>query len=458
MLHDEVARFYLSAGLKPDRPIGVAFSGGPDSVALLAATAACGYRCVALHCNFHLRGDESMRDEDFARRTAAQLGCEFRMVDFDVDAHRAQTGESVEMACRSLRYDWFEAQLALHDGDPAQQLQCIALGHHADDSMETVMLNLTRGTGLKGLCGIPERRGAFLRPLLNFTRANIMAYLQQRGLSYVTDSTNALTDCRRNIWRNNLLPQITEAFPMFAKGVQTTAANLADDHRLLQSLIAGKARECICSDGCIDLQQVKLSDCAPILLWHLLRLTANGGCDRSTVDDMLQSDADGASGKIFRTTDGINMWLLDRGRLVPTTGQDTYIPKDAVEIDIDNAIRNGSTDTPLKLIFTITRPESFTPDKNNRTLWLDYDLLRRATSTLTLRRWHKGDRMAPFGMHGTKLISDIFTDAHLSTFKKAQTWLLTAQSTILWIPGIRSSSHFSLTGSTKKALRIDLGQ
>ena len=148
MLQAEVTEFYRKAGIRSDRPVGVAFSGGPDSVALLAATASAGFRCVALHCNFHLRGQESMRDEEFARSMATRLGCEFRCVEFDTEVERAATGESVEMACRRLRYNWFDTQLGMHADKPPMQLQCIALGHHADDSVETFMLNLTRGTGM----------------------------------------------------------------------------------------------------------------------------------------------------------------------------------------------------------------------------------------------------------------------------------------------------------------------
>lgn len=454
MLQAEVTEFYRKAGIRSDRPVGVAFSGGPDSVALLAATAAAGFRCVALHCNFHLRGQESMRDEEFARSMAAQLGCEFRCVDFDTEAERAATGDSVEMACRRLRYDWFDTQLDMHADNPPLHLQCIALGHHADDSVETFMLNLTRGTGMKGLCGIPARRDCFVRPLLTVTRADILDFLAERGLPYVTDSTNALTDCRRNMWRNLLLPQIREAFPSFSAGVLTTASNLDADRRLLAELVADEAAECTDSGGCIDMHAVMRRQCGTTLLWHILNNAQCGGCPMPVVESIVAAYNAGASGKIF-ATDGHGQWLLDRGRLIPTDTSAAHAESDTqIDIDITAALSAGTVHTPLPLHFSLVDTEDFAPSRDNNTLWLDFESLTAHSRILTLRKWNISDRMAPFGMHGTKLVSDIFSNAHLSVVEKSKKWLLTAGETILWIPGIRASRHFPVGGLTKKILKI----
>lgn len=455
MLQAVVSEFYRKAGIRSDRPVGVAFSGGPDSVALLAATASAGFRCVALHCNFHLRGQESMRDEEFARSMAARLGCEFRCVDFDTEAERAATGESVEMTCRRLRYNWFDTQLDMYTGNPTMQLQCIALGHHADDSVETFMLNLTRGTGMKGLCGIPAHRGRFVRPLLTVTRADILDFLARRGLPYVTDSTNALTDCRRNMWRNRLLPQIREAFPTFSTGVLTTATNLDADRRLLAELVADEAAECTDASGCIDLQAVMRRRCGTTLLWHILSNAEFGGCPMPVVVNIVKAYNSGASGKVF-ATDGHGQWLLDRGHLIPTDTSAIRPESDArIDIDIAAALRAGTVHTPLPLHFSLADPRDFTPSRDNHTLWLDFDALISHTRILSLRKWNISDRMAPFGMHGTKLVSDIFSNAHLSVAEKSEKWLLTAGETILWIPGIRASRNFPVGGLTKKILKIE---
>lgn len=454
MLQADVTEFYRKTGIQPGRPVGVAFSGGPDSVALLAATAAAGFRCVALHCNFHLRGQESMRDEEFARSMAARLGCEFRCVDFDTETERAATGESVEMACRRLRYNWFDTQLDMHADNPSMQLQCIALGHHADDSVETFMLNLTRGTGMKGLCGIPAHRDRFVRPLLTVTRADILEFLAQRKLPYVTDSTNALTDCRRNMWRNRLLPQIREAFPSFSAGVLTTASNLDSDRRLLAELVANEAAECTDACGYIDMHAVMRRRCGATLLWHILNNTPEGGCPMPVVESIVTAYNSGASGKIF-ATDGAGQWLLDRGRLIPTAKTLTTLESDStVEIDITKALAAGWVNTPLSLRLAIVDARDFTPSRDNNTIWLDFDALLSHTRILTLRKWNISDRMAPFGMNGTKLVSDIFSDARLSLAEKNEKWLLTAGARILWIPGMRASRHFPVNNLTKKILKI----
>ena len=152
---------------------------------------------------------------------------------------------------------------------------------------------------MKGLCGIPAHRDRFVRPLLTVTRADILDFLAIRGLPYVTDSTNALTDCRRNMWRNRLLPQIREAFPTFSTGVLTTASNLDADRRLLAELVADEAAECTDAAGCIDLQAVMRRRCGTTLLWHILSNAEFGGCPMPVVENIVKAYNSGASGKVF---------------------------------------------------------------------------------------------------------------------------------------------------------------
>ena len=182
------------------QPILVALSGGADSVALLRALHEAGCHSHAAHCNFHLRGDESMRDEQFVRDLCARLEIPLTVKDFDVAAWQQAHGGSVEMACRELRYAWFEQE--------RERLQCsvIAVAHHADDQIETFFLNLLRGTGIKGLTGMSRLSGHIWRPLLVVSRQDILDYLFEIGQGYVTDSTNAQNDYRRNRLRNIVLP------------------------------------------------------------------------------------------------------------------------------------------------------------------------------------------------------------------------------------------------------------
>lgn len=170
---ERIARFIADERLlTPAAPVAVALSGGADSSALLAVLRALGYPCIALHCHFGLRGSEADRDLRFSRRLAERLGAEFRFIRFDTRSHMRQRRISVEMACRELRYQWFE-RVRLETG-----VQAIAVGHHREDNIETFFLNLLRGSGLHGLRAMLPRRGQIVRPLLNVTRDDILDYLR----------------------------------------------------------------------------------------------------------------------------------------------------------------------------------------------------------------------------------------------------------------------------------------
>ena len=206
--------------LSPDDRIIVGLSGGADSVALLAVLSALGYRCIAAHCNFNLRGTESLRDREHATEIADKLASEYQVIDFNTEAYRRGTGQSIEMACRSLRYRWFE-QLRVQYNAAA-----IAVGHHREDNVETAMLNMLRGTGIAGMAGIAPRSGHVVRPLLDVTRSEICRYLQQQGLQWVDDSSNASNDYNRNRLRNVVLPAVAREFG--PKSMDTLAASVCN--------------------------------------------------------------------------------------------------------------------------------------------------------------------------------------------------------------------------------------
>ena len=166
----------------------VAISGGADSVALLAVLKSLGYNCIAAHCNFHLRGEESCRDERHVEAICSKLDVTLEKTDFDVPKRMAETGESLEMACRSLRYEWFETLREKYSA------QALATGHHREDNVETMLLNLLRGTGIAGAAGISAQNAGRVRPLLRFSKSEITEYLHRRGLDYVTDSSNLVSD------------------------------------------------------------------------------------------------------------------------------------------------------------------------------------------------------------------------------------------------------------------------
>ena len=209
----------------------VAVSGGADSVALLLLLHEHGYRVHAAHCNFHLRGDESDRDEAFCVELCEHLGVELHRVHFDTQTYADLHKVSIEMAARELRYQWFE-QLRKDMGAAG-----ICVAHHRDDSVETVLLNLVRGTGLRGLCGIQPKNGFVLRPLLCVSRAEIEAFLNEKEQGYVTDSTNLEADVQRNIVRLRVLPLLQKLNPAVADNIQRTCENLMEAQNVLTGIL-----------------------------------------------------------------------------------------------------------------------------------------------------------------------------------------------------------------------------
>lgn len=445
-----VAAFYRANGLSAGSVLAVAFSGGADSVALLAASRKAGYECVALHCNFHLRGEESNRDEAFARSMAARLGCEIRVRHFDVDARRKLTGESVEMACRELRYRWFEDEFAAAKG----AWGCIAVGHHSDDNVETFFLNLLRGTGLKGLCGIASVRGIFMRPLLDVPRDAILSFLEGEGLQFVVDSTNLSNDYKRNVLRNRILPAIEQDFPMMRHALRNVMENLRRDRDLLDSLLVEEEARWVDPGGVIDLAGIARMTHASALLYHLLNRRGEGRFGHAMVEAMLRSASE--SGRVFRADNGEGILLLDRGRLVPVDSAEVTGIQAGEEVVVDSGLieNGGLMEAPLRLRFRCLDRGDFHPCRDSSVIWLDADAVKK--TGLKLRCWRHGDRMQPFGMGGSRLVSDILSDAKMSLPEKNECRLLCAGERILWIPGIRASRHFSVGVKTCNILQISL--
>ncbi|MBR5185422.1 MAG: tRNA lysidine(34) synthetase TilS, partial [Akkermansia sp.] len=236
----------------PHDKLLVALSGGADSVALLRVLLQLGYACECAHCNFHLRGEESNRDEAFVRQLCQSLGVKLHVTHFDTEAHAKAHQLSIEMSARELRYTWFASLL-----EADSSLKHIAVAHHRDDNIETLLINLVRGTGINGLTGIPSVNGRIVRPLLDVSREDILAYLQRIGQPYVTDSTNLEDDFLRNKIRLNLLPMLEMLNPSVRKTLSDTIHHLkgvshtyhhhmqALLHSLVQKPSAGEMHACI---------------------------------------------------------------------------------------------------------------------------------------------------------------------------------------------------------------------
>lgn len=282
----------------------VALSGGADSVALLRVLLRLGYACEAAHCNFHLRGEESVRDERFVRALTERLGVPLHVIHFDTNAYAASHNVSVEMAARELRYDWF-AKLRQECG-----AKVVAVAHHRDDSVETFLLNLVRGTGINGLQGIRPVNGEVVRPLLCVSRAEILDYLSSLGQDYVTDSTNLQDEFVRNKLRLNVIPMLETINPSVSETIAETARRLADVAQVYQEAIQA-ARKRVMPDGeTIDIPVLCREPGAQNLLFELLYPL---GFNAAQVSDVFRA-LHGESGRMFHSRE----WtlLIDRDRLI----------------------------------------------------------------------------------------------------------------------------------------------
>ena len=418
------------------RPVLVGLSGGADSVALLSVLVRLGYACVALHCDFHLRGEESERDAAFARTFAESLGVPFYQTDFDTVAYAREHHLSIEMAARALRYAWFE--------EMRERLgaQAIAVAHHRDDSVETVVMNLIRGTGIRGLTGIRPRNGFVVRPLLCVSRADIVAWLENQGIRYVTDSTNLSDAYTRNFIRLNVLPLLERINPSVREAIARSAEHLSAVASVYAYEIARAREEVIVSEGCLSIEALCRFPAPEAILYELLKEYGFSRWVSAEVFDALRKE----SGKVFYSK--THRLLKDRAYLwiVPLERE---AEKTSFLLDPSREIYRE----PVGLAF---RELLITPDfqieKNRRVAYFDADKLR---FPLTLRKWREGDWFVPFGMKGRQKLSDYFSDHKFSRIEKEKAWLLCSGDAIIWLIGERADNRFRIDSGTKRVLAVN---
>ena len=429
----KVADYASSHGLLDGGRMVVALSGGADSVALLRVCKSLQIDCLAAHCNFHLRGEESNRDEQFVTDLCSRLEVPLVKVDFDVEEYKSAHGVSTEMACRELRYDWFE-QIRQQHGCTS-----IAVAHHSDDNVETFFLNLFRGSGISGLAAIKPRNGFVVRPLLSVGRADIEAYLSALGQDYVVDSTNLQSDFSRNKIRNILLPEISRLFPSAIAGFGRTVENLSGDYSVWGDAIASFSSEAVTkSDGVVCIDRKKLgSQSSPSTYLHAI--LSDYGFNSRQVCDILDSDRVGA---LFESVD----YLAELRR-----DSIAVMPREAHSVTLGFTL-DDMLFCPGFLKFEIVgNAPGFAFDKTGRHAYFDADAVG---DEFVLRRWQQGDRFVPFGMRGSQKLSDYFSDHKYSLADKRRVWILEADGRILWIVGCRQSNDFRVTDSTRRILVV----
>ena len=463
----------------------VALSGGADSVSLLFVLKhlehELGIDVEAAHCNFHLRGAESVRDEEFCKQLCERLSVPLHLIHFDTQAYADLHSVSIEMAARDLRYGYFEN---LRRDIKAQDI-CVA--HHRDDSVETVLLNLVRGTGLRGLRGIQPRNGNIIRPLLSLSREDIVQYLDALGESYVTDSTNLHNDVKRNKIRLDVMPLLRELNPSVSQSIFESSLRVGEalkvfDEAMKRSIadVTTPPRGCTCPK-CTN-QPVRKCTNQPLLvqqsLLHQQRCTLQAnhpltisidrlkqqpspeytlheilsprGFTSAQIDQIYGSLDSCSAGKIIASDS--HELAFDRGSLlvqprtnvadaarsmrIPETG--TYVFSDSLKIKV--AAEDCGDD--------------YVPSRAADCVCLDASDIK---FPLTLRHIEQGDRFVPFGMNGMKLVSDYLTDRKKNVFEKRVQLVVTdAQQRIVWLVGERTDNRFRITPHTQQALRLTI--
>jgi tRNA(Ile)-lysidine synthase len=421
--------------LNTDEKIVVGLSGGSDSVVLLSILNDLGYKCLAAHCNFPLRATESDRDEKFAAKFAASLKIPFFKQDFDTRAVAKERRISIEMAARDLRYEWFEE---LRKNENAS---VIAVAHHQDDSLETMLLNLIRGTGIKGLTGIKPRNGQLIRPLLCVSKADILQYAKNEKLSFIDDSSNSLPEFTRNKIRLQVLPLLKTLNPSVNEALVQTMYNLNETAKIYEAQIE-KGKKIVFDEesGCINIPLLKTFPSPETLLYELLK---DFGFGKEVVFDIHKA-VDGQPGKTFYSSTHRLVKDRDVFLLAPLGNEN-----EKEKIYLIQANEEGFIELPFGMEVTCT--DKFTIQFQKHTAYLDKDKLR---FPLLLRKWEPGDKFIPLGMKGFQKLSDFFTNRKISKPQKERIWVLLSGEDIVWVVNYRIDDRFKIDLHTKNAYII----
>lgn len=434
----EVLRYMRLHGMPmPPAAIWVAVSGGADSMVLLQVLKRLGFVCRAAHADHGLRGAESEADRAFVVDQCGRMGIGVETTTLDVVAHVKAGNFSVEMAARELRYAWFRTLLA---GGPGH----MALGHHADDAVETLLLNLMRGPGFKGWDGIAPVAGPFFRPLMAVDRSGVRAYAAEHGVPFREDSSNTDPAFLRNRVRHELIPLMEQLRAGSTKVMARSLPDLAELVALGEAEVEAELQHLpvIASDGVVVSKDRILRSRVPRAL--LLRLLAPHGFHPSVIDQLHLALLEGSVGARFYGT--AYRITVERDTLVLECQPAAPAPMGSIAADL-------STDAPLGLSMRYCNPQDEGALRTPTVARLDADNVQ---FPLLVRPWQPGDRMRPMGLGGSKLISDILTDAKVPNTERARQRVVVSGNEIVWLVGHRVAEGHGTRESTQRVLELSV--
>jgi len=417
----------------------LAVSGGADSMVLLKLFQQCNYEFCVAHCNFKLRGAESDGEEVFIRDYCGEHGIELFVKQFDTREYAQLEGISIEMAARELRYGWFE-ELRQH-----LNYDYLVTAHHRDDLIETMLINLSRGTGIRGLSGIQAKNGFVVRPMLFAAREEILAYAEENKLPYKHDSSNDELIYQRNIIRHQVIPLFESINPAFRKNAAKTASILKETTAVYQQRL-NEIRADLKVEGegiCrLNIERLKTLQPQRTMLFELLHPY---GFNAEQIQEIADS-LDGEAGKSFFSK--THRLVKDRSELLITELETAAAQRYYIEEDCE------AISEPVSLRFeTIAKSPAFRFSTNPMVADLDCSKLQ---FPLILKKWEQGEYFVPLGMSGMKKLSDFFIDEKMSIPEKESAWILYSGKKVVWVLGRRIDDRFKITRDTKEVLRISI--
>jgi tRNA(Ile)-lysidine synthase len=442
----------------------LAVSGGVDSVVLCELCSQCGFRFRIVHCNFQLRGEESERDERFVKALAKKYNAEIYIKKFDTEQYAAGHKISLQEAARALRYEWFEelvnGELSMIKKQKSEARfhhwpynVCLLTAHHADDNAETVLMNFCRGTGLHGLTGIPLKYGHIRRPLLPFTKEDLIQFARQNSLQYVEDTSNLSAKYTRNLFRNEILPSIAKAYPQVKQNLLDNIGRFTEIEKLYKLAVAGIKKKLVKQKGAewhIPVKQL-MGYRNRALIYEII---SDFGFTEKQIDEVIKL-AESESGRYLESPQFQYRLIRHRHWFIisPVNSAESSIIL-IEESDEMVLYENGI------LVFGKSQ---MTNDKfrlqdlkllhSGKTALLDAGDIR---FPLILRKWKAGDYFYPLGMKKKKKLSRFFIDLKLSKPDKEKVWVLESDKRILWVVGYRIDERFKVTEKTKSVLEISL--
>lgn len=428
----------------PKDKLLLAVSGGVDSVVLCELCRQAGYDFIIAHCNFQLRGEESERDEQFVKKLGKKYSAEVLVKKFDTEKYATENKISIQEAARELRYNWFKELLTPDSRLPTPDFLLTA--HHADDNNETLLMNFFRGTGLHGLTGMPVSADHIRRPLLSFSKDELIAFTKENNLEFVEDSSNQSSKYTRNFFRNEIIPAISKVYPQVKENLQDNISRFKEIEKLYRFSV-GELKKKICkkrgNEIHVPVKQLMAYNNRALIY----EIISSYGFHEKQVDEVVKL-AESESGKYIQSPSADYRVIRHRHWFIISP----VLATEAENIVIEEGTTNVQFATGNLQIKIVPVANCQLPVASSAAC-LDANEI---SFPLLLRKWKTGDYFYPLGMKKKKKLSRFFIDNKLSKSEKEKMWVIESNQRIAWVVGYRIDERFKVTEKTKQILQFSL--